>query len=155
MGLFYSCCHTQRYRLAGAKMPQGSRPTREVKAMKDKLSLRPDLAPVVDWCMAWIRGTRQKYVTPSFMDMLTAWQREKDNYPNSTFFNGRVTPGYARDQCAVHWNCYMEHEHVCCALLGARMRAAGRGACKGRCGGGGPGNQRPCRRCCGRGSAGE
>ncbi len=61
-------------------------PTREVKEMKDKLSLRPDLAPVVDWCMAWIRGTREKYVSPSFTDMLTVWQREKDNDPNSTFF---------------------------------------------------------------------
>ena len=28
-------------------------PVREVTRMQDKLSLRPDLAPVVNWCMAW------------------------------------------------------------------------------------------------------
>jgi hypothetical protein len=85
-------------------------PTREVQSMQDKFSLRPDLARVVDWCMAWIRGAREKHVTPSLTDMLTAWQREKDHNPNSTFLNGRITTVYALDQCAVHWNCYMEYE---------------------------------------------
>jgi hypothetical protein len=42
-----------------------------------------------------------------------------------------------------------------CALLRAGLRAAGGGACKGWCGGGGPGNQRPCGRCGVRGSAGK
>ncbi len=51
-------------------------PTRNTKTMHDKLSLRPDLAPVVDWCMAWIRGAREKHVTPSLSAMLAAWARE-------------------------------------------------------------------------------
>ncbi len=43
-------------------------PTREVKSMQDKFSLRPDLALVVDWCMAWILGAREKHVTPSIWE---------------------------------------------------------------------------------------
>ena len=34
-------------------------PTRDANTMQEKLLLRPELGPVVDWCMAWIRETRR------------------------------------------------------------------------------------------------
>jgi hypothetical protein len=60
-------------------------PTRDVTTMQEKLTLRPYLAPVVDWCMAWIRETRRNHVNPTLTDMTLAWNSEKAKDPNSTF----------------------------------------------------------------------
>jgi hypothetical protein len=64
-------------------------PVREATRMQDKLSLRPDLAPVVNWCMAWIQAARRQGVLPTFENMKNAWTREQAENPTNEFFNGR------------------------------------------------------------------
>ncbi len=60
-------------------------PVREVTGMQDKLSLRPDLAPVVNWCMAWIRAARRQGVLPAFENMKSASTSEQAKNPTKQF----------------------------------------------------------------------
>jgi hypothetical protein len=93
-------------------------PTRDVKTMQEKLRLRPDLGPVVDWCMAWIRETRRAGVIPTQNAMLLAWEDERAKHPTNPFFKGLFTPKYAGDQCAIHWNVFMDYEKTLNAAQG-------------------------------------
>ncbi len=114
MGNVSLCCHAEWCQLASPERLKRHRdPTRDVTTMQEKLTSMPDLAPVVDWCMACIREKRLNYVNPTFSAMLLAWQSEteKEKDPTSTLLNGRITPKYACEQCAVYWTCYMDYEH--------------------------------------------
>jgi hypothetical protein len=44
-------------------------PVRDVRPIQDKLLMRPELAPVVDWCKAWIRETHRQCLNPTFENM--------------------------------------------------------------------------------------
>jgi hypothetical protein len=83
---------------------------RDVKTMQEKLSLRPELEPVVDWCMAWIREARRAVAIPTHKAMLLAWEAEKAKNPTDPFFNCLLTPKYAQDQCAVHWKHFLDYK---------------------------------------------
>ncbi len=78
-------------------------PVREVTGMQYKLSLRPDLAPVVNWCMAWImiRAAHRQGVLPTFENSKSAWTSEQAKNPTNHFFNGPITPKYASDPALV------------------------------------------------------
>ncbi len=78
--------------------------------MQDKLSLRPELEPVVDWCMAWIRETRRAVAIPTHKAMLQAWEAEKAKNRTNPIYNCLLTPKYAQDQCAVHWKHFLAYE---------------------------------------------
>jgi hypothetical protein len=58
-------------------------PVREATRMQDKLSLRPDIAPVVEWCMAWIQAARRQGVLPTFENMKSAWTSEQAKNPTN------------------------------------------------------------------------
>jgi hypothetical protein len=90
----------------------------DVSKMQDKLLMRPDLAPVVDWCMAWILAARRQCEIPTFENMKLAWKSEQAKDPTNQFFNGPIHPKYACEQCAVHWSCYMEYEKTLNAAQG-------------------------------------
>ena len=85
-------------------------PVRDTPSMQDKLLLRPDLGPVVKWCMAWIQATRRQGVLPTFENMKNAWTSEQARNPTNAFFNGLITPKHASQQCGVNWTCYMQYE---------------------------------------------
>ncbi len=94
-------------------------PMRDVKTMQEKLSLRPDLEPVVDWCMAWLREARRAVKKPTHKAMLQAWEDDKANNPTDPFFYGLLTPKYAQDQCAVHWKHFLDYEKTLNAAAAA------------------------------------
>jgi hypothetical protein len=85
-------------------------PTRDAPTIQEKLLLKPELEPVVDWCMAWIRETRRAVVTPTHKAMLRAWEDEKAKDPANPFFNSMLTPKYAQDQAAMHMKHFLDYE---------------------------------------------
>ena len=86
-------------------------PVREATRMQDKLLLRPDLKPVVNWCMAWIQEARRQGVLPTFENMKNAWASEQARNPTNAFFNGLITPKHASQQCGVAVVFLTEHIH--------------------------------------------
>jgi hypothetical protein len=100
-------------------------PLRDVPTMEGKLSARPELGPVVDWCVAWIREARRAAVKkPTHKAMLEAWEAEKAKKPNDPFFNCMFTPKYAQDQCAIHWQHLKDYEKTMNAAAAAAAAAA-------------------------------
>jgi hypothetical protein len=87
-----------------------ARSVAEVKTkttLEEKLNIRSDLRPLIDWCITWIQSERKAGRSPTLTRMEAECKRLMKTGDLSYQFNG-VT--YAKDAIGLRWHHLMEYE---------------------------------------------
>ena len=90
------------------------RATPEIKlldSMEAKLLCRPDLAPMVDWCIEWMQSERNANRVPTHRGMQTAWDLMRSTTKDA-LFHGEINPGFAGRNYWLRWRHFLQYERA-------------------------------------------